>query len=71
MDLKYPSTIPTMTSGKIYDPNDPSTYPSNPVSYSPYSGSPPPGIPTTYTGGTLVGMPVPAPHTQYTGAPEL
>jgi len=35
-DMKYDSTVPTLTSGKIYDPNDPSTFPSfgpNPVSY--------------------------------------
>jgi hypothetical protein len=88
-DMKYNSTpVPRVTSGKLYDPNDPTTFPSgyinghpndgsgfpsDPVSYSPYLGSPQ-GVATTVTGNaTLVGgaAPVPSRTTQYTGAPEL
>jgi len=53
-DMKFNSTVPTMTTGKIYDPNDPSTFPSYPNPYgsalpmeasglpsNPYGSSPP------------------------------
>jgi hypothetical protein len=75
-DMKYNSAVPTMTSGKIYDPSDPSTFPSDPVGYSSYSGSPQRVTPTI-TGNTLVGAPgIRTHHTgpntgtqsQYTGA---
>jgi hypothetical protein len=93
-EMKYNSTVPTMTSGKLYvspvqraslicsypdglaqDPNDPSTFPSefpsDPVGYSTYSGSPSQRVTPTITGNaTLVAVPVSA-RTQYTGAPEV
>jgi len=70
-DMKFNSTIPTtMMPGKIYDPNDPSTYPYDPVSYSNYSGSPQRITPTITGNATLVGVP-PTAHAQYSGVPEL
>jgi hypothetical protein len=50
-DMKYNNSI--NSPGRLYNPNDPSTFPSNPVSYSTYSGSPLPvlgSVPTHYAG---------------------
>ena len=59
------------------DPNDPSTFPSDPgpvTGYSAYSSSPqqssPQRITPTITGNSHTAVPVSA-RTQYTGAPEL
>jgi len=64
----YNSSVPTtMTSGRIYNPNDPSTFPSNPngasafpsdpAGYSSYSGShhSPQQVTTTFTGNASLG----------------
>jgi hypothetical protein len=85
-DMNYNSTVPTMTSGRIYDPNDPSTFPSYPNHYGsalPNDASDFPSNPVTYS--TYSGSPqgvnptitgnslvgAHVPRTQYTGAPEL
>lgn len=65
---------------KVYDPNDPSTYPTNfsePSGYNPYTPSPDPHqqpYPTHVTPnftGTTVTSGFPPARPQYTGAPEL
>lgn len=68
---KLDSTIPSsMGSGRVYDPNDPSTFPtSEPLGYSPYSASPGLDQPGGHT-PTFPANPA-AVRTQYTGAPEL
>jgi len=60
-DMKYDS-VPTTPPGKIYDPNDPSTFPSfgpNPVSY----GSAMPNDPSTFASN-------PATYSTYSGSPQ-
>ncbi|KAF8163453.1 hypothetical protein B0H34DRAFT_795165 [Crassisporium funariophilum] len=69
---------PTSMTPKIYDPNDPTTYPSNdhsPAGYNPYTPSPDlhqqqPYVAPNFTGTTVQSTQPPSrPH--YTGAPEL
>jgi hypothetical protein len=85
-DMNHSSAVPTMTSGRIYDPNDPSTFPSFPNPYGsalPNDASHFPSDPVTYSTysgspqrvnatvtGNSLGSQLPG-RTQYTGAPEL
>jgi hypothetical protein len=60
----------TIGSGRVYDPNDPSTFPTTePLGYSTYSASPGSDQPGGHT-PTFPANPA-AVRTQYTGAPEL
>jgi hypothetical protein len=72
VDTNYNSTGPTMTPGRIYDPNDPSTFPSFPNPYDsalPNDASNFPSYPVNYSTYSLVGGQLARTH--YTGAPEL
>jgi hypothetical protein len=77
-DMKYNSTpVPIVTSGNLYDPNDPTTFPfgynngypndgsvfpSDPVGYNPYLGSPQGVTPTITGNATLAGGAAPVPY---------
>ncbi|KAF8798153.1 hypothetical protein BYT27DRAFT_7203861 [Phlegmacium glaucopus] len=65
-DMNYTSVVPA----KIYNPNDPSTFPTNdPVTFSTYSSSPEQR--PTFTGNSIVSTPTGPSRVQYSGAPEL
>jgi len=86
-DMSHSPTVPTMASGRVYDPNDPSTFPSFPNPYGsalPNDASNFPSDPVTYStysgsphqvNPTITGNSLAGAQvpgrTHYTGAPEL